>query len=256
MQGFAVWRKINFPYSLQAIGTTMRCTMEYTIEELRERLDDYSAGKSGKDELGSWASRTYFDLLKGEFIGLDKLAVYPLIKKLSQLNTPEDDIRDIHPCSHETALDIHSILCGKQDYDFHVEITLSPVIQQMYAQKSEHHTQKSELLRAIRDKVKTRTSDISDAEHDIIRYLDEFEPEQPDTLFGYIDNGIRKICRSLTAKYLRDIATSQLALYTAKSPGQISVYKLHDYIDCYIGARSFGAVISYRKGTCDILLLI
>ena len=230
--------------------------MEYTIEELRERLDDYSAGKSGKDELGSWASRAYFDLLKGEFIGLDKLAVYSFMKKLSQLNTPEDDIRDIHSCSHKTALDIRSILCGEQDYDFHVGITLAPVIQQMYAQRSEHHVEKSELLRAIRDKVNTRTSDISEAEHNILRYLDEFESEQPETLFGYIDDSIRKIFRTLTAKYLGDIASAHMALYTAKSPGQISIDKLLDYINCYIGARSFGAAISYRKGSCEILLLI
>lgn len=46
--------------------------MEYDINKLRKKLNSYFLGEISKQNLGEWAGKAYYDLLKGGYIECKK----------------------------------------------------------------------------------------------------------------------------------------------------------------------------------------
>ena len=57
--------------------------MDYNIFDIRSKLEQYYDGQLSREELGSWNSNAYYDLLRGGYVELSKIQLYPFIKKLS-----------------------------------------------------------------------------------------------------------------------------------------------------------------------------
>jgi hypothetical protein len=66
--------------------------MEFELDDIKKKIDDYFLGNLSKEELGEWAKKEYYDLLKGEFLELKKIIGYPFLKVISKFHIKEDDI--------------------------------------------------------------------------------------------------------------------------------------------------------------------
>lgn len=49
--------------------------MEFDINKLRKKLNSYFLGAISKQNLGVWADRAYYDLLKGGYIECKKVII-------------------------------------------------------------------------------------------------------------------------------------------------------------------------------------
>ena len=78
--------------------------MKFDVHELQAKLDYYFTGKLSKRELGEWANKAYYDILKGGYIEIEKVTIYPLLKILSTFHLEVDERIDIYPCTEEIIL--------------------------------------------------------------------------------------------------------------------------------------------------------
>ena len=53
--------------------------------KLEEKIDSFFSGILSKDELGKWAEKAYFDLLRGGYVEIKKVKLYPFLKTLHNL---------------------------------------------------------------------------------------------------------------------------------------------------------------------------
>ena len=54
--------------------------MEYDINKLRKKLNSYFLGEISKQNLGEWAGKAYYDLLKGGYIECKKNNYLSILK--------------------------------------------------------------------------------------------------------------------------------------------------------------------------------
>ena len=59
--------------------------MEYDAKILLQRIDDYFTGIISKTDLGKWANKAYYDILKGGYVENEKIVIYPFVKVISTL---------------------------------------------------------------------------------------------------------------------------------------------------------------------------
>lgn len=116
--------------------------MVYDINELRSRVDDYLHGTLSQTDLGKWAENAYYDLLKGGYMEIKKIALYPFQKTLSSIHIPPNDVKDIYPCAEKDVIDIQRILHGQRVFDFHVEMAIPPQVYTMFSEKQYFDTEK------------------------------------------------------------------------------------------------------------------
>ena len=54
--------------------------MKFDVHELQAKLDYYFTGKLSKRELGEWANKAYYDILKGGYIEIEKFVTSQIQK--------------------------------------------------------------------------------------------------------------------------------------------------------------------------------
>jgi len=89
---------------------------------LRKKLNQYFEGAITKEELGSWANKSYYELLRGDFVVIDKLAIFNFLKTVSRFHIVPNDIKDEFPCSENDICDIRDILNGKKNITYTMSI--------------------------------------------------------------------------------------------------------------------------------------
>ncbi len=99
--------------------------MEYDASGVRDMIREYTTGRIGRRELGAWAFSAYEDMLKGGYLELRKLAVYPFLKTLSSFCVEVDDLADQYPATREDLDRAYDILRGVKNTGFSVEIAPS-----------------------------------------------------------------------------------------------------------------------------------
>lgn len=57
-------------------------------EVLKEKISLYFGGKIKKYDLGLWAMEAYYELMKGDYIEIEKLKIYHFLKIISTFHMP------------------------------------------------------------------------------------------------------------------------------------------------------------------------
>lgn len=93
-------------------------------KQLKQKIEQYCNKAITKDELGLWSMQAYYELMKGEYIEIDKLQIYHFLRTISTFHQKPNDIADEYPCTEEEVINIKEILCGKKDiyYTFNIKI--------------------------------------------------------------------------------------------------------------------------------------
>ena len=98
--------------------------MEYDVNELKIKVDEYFLGRLTKENLGKWAEKAYYELLKGGYVEKKKVVLYPFLKIISKFHNESNDIEDVYPCTEEEVKDIQQILHGNLEFDYQIEMAI------------------------------------------------------------------------------------------------------------------------------------
>lgn len=232
--------------------------MENILNKLKEQLDFYYAGTLSKEALGKWAEKQYYEILKGKYVELQRIIVYPFLKTISRIHIAENEMKDEYPCSKEEMAFIHSVLHGKKEFSFHVEISIPIQVYNMYSDLEyydiKRRDQYLELYKELIEYKKLNVPDVTSLNKSIdsMKLLNDGRK----TIQGIIESDIYKICQIILNNVQPEIElNTEYRLYTNKVRGNELIDKLMDCLKCYLGEKSFHVIVSYDAGSPDILLL-
>lgn len=233
--------------------------MEYDINELRKRIDSYFLGTLSKEELGRWAEKAYYDLLKGGYIEQKKIVLYPFLKTISQFYIESNDMEDRYPCSEEDVKYISSILSGKEEFDFQIEIAIPVQLYNFDVNKAYWNIIKREIFIELRNAITLWNEDKKKGEKKLCEQLKQLYdvPTLNNTIQDILQNNITMICKSIFDIYALGVKQKKYMKLYAKGESQESlVVKLLGYLDCYIGNRNFNVLVSFKAGLPDMFLMV
>ncbi|MCX4300091.1 MAG: hypothetical protein OSJ73_24300 [Lachnospiraceae bacterium] len=222
--------------------------MEYDINKLRKKLNSYFLGEISKQNLGEWAGKAYYDLLKGGYIECKKIIIYPFLKTISTFHIEANDAMDIYPCSEKKVKKIQDILCGKVDFDFNVEISI-PI--QVYSMLKEHEyfdKERYNIFFNLRNLI---------VQYDKNQIKNDFKVQierimhlkcQKGTIYGILEN---RICQCLKLLFGKE---KIYKLYVQQSNNDVLFKKLVSYIDSYIGNKTFYLFVTFVNGETDYFI--
>lgn len=233
--------------------------MEYNAKRLLKKVDDYFAGTISKADLGKWANSAYYDLLRGGYIENEKISIYPFIKTISTFHIRKNDKEDIYPCTEDSVKMTRDILEGKRDFDFSVEISIPIQVYSMFKENpyfdTERHAFFSELRNllvcyfeqkhSISDKIATQIESILCLERQNKIVLDLLEEYIRRFLSIFFGDGSAEL-----------ELQKNLKLYVQRSEKNRIAERVIDYLDCYLGNRSFQLLIAYKRGESSILVTV
>lgn len=227
--------------------------MKFDVHELQAKLDYYFTGKLSKRELGEWANKAYYDILKGGYIEIEKVTIYPLLKILSTFHLEADERNDIYPCTEEKVKKIQEIVNGKIDIDFDIEMSIPVQVYNMFKGKLYYDKARREIFVKLRSIISSvlKQGGIINGEMvkqlEIIRCLNY----QNQTVQGILEKYIFSMGRILLEN-----SKERYKLYAKKSDENAIMKKMLDYLDSYIGNNNFHLIVSFKKGVPDIFIIV
>lgn len=233
--------------------------MKYDINELREKIDSYFLGTLSKEELGRWAEKAYYDLLKGGYIEQKKIELYPFLKTISQFYIENNDIEDKYPCSEEEVEYIRKILYGKEEFDFQIETAIPVQIYNFDVNQEYWNITKREIFIELRNAITLWNGDEKKGEKELCEQLKQLcdMPLLNNTIQDILQNNIIRICKSIFDIHTSGVKQKKyMKLYANGISQESLVIKLLEYLDCYIGNRNFNVLVSYKAGLPDLFLLV
>lgn len=222
--------------------------MEYNIKKLRKKLKSYFSGELSKQNLGKWADRAYYDLLKGGYIECKKIIIYPFLKTIATFHIKENDKMDIFPCSEKEVKKILDILCGKINFDFIVQISIPIQVYSMFKDQKYLDKERYYLFFNLRNLI---------IQYDKIQIKNDLKIQikkvmhlkcQKGTLLGILES---RICQYLKLLFGKETIYK---LYVQKSNNNVLYEKLISYLDCYIGNRTFYLFVTFINGKADYFI--
>lgn len=227
--------------------------------KLKEKLDFYFEGMLSKESLGKWAEKEYYEMIKGRYIELQRLIVYPFLKTISKIHIVENEIKDEYPCSKEEIEFIRSVLYGQCEFNFQIELSIPIQVYNLYPDLGYFDLKRRsvyvELYNFILENKESNVRNMSRLK----RYIDSIKPVDTErkTLQSIMERDIYKICQIiLNNNFLEKEWDIEYRLYTRKKSDDYLDDKLMDYLKCYIGEQSFRIIVSYDEGEPDLLMLI
>lgn len=235
--------------------------MDYGKEQLKEKVDGYIEGDISKEELGKWAECAYFDLLKGGYVENKKIAIYPFLKIISKIHIESDELKDEHPCMEEDIKSIQAVLQGKSDYDFQVEMAIPVQMQNVFCERGYLNKGLIDLIFQMKNNaimfLENNSKEITEIARSIQMYSNTKTKKQCENVISILENKILKMYGALFEENAgNSIKKQNMWLYTGKMTRNIGITKLMEYLDCYIGKKSFGVIVSYRNGFAEVVLIV
>lgn len=231
--------------------------MECNAKMLSNKIDEYFAGAITKSELGEWANRAYYDLLKGDYIEVDKIVIYPFVKAISTFHVKENDKDDCYPCSEEDVKAVQDILHGKKDFDFVVEVSLPVQTYSMFEKNQCFDEERRDIFSGLRDMLISYSEQGYSPDREMEMRIKSVMPlkHQDKVILGLLEEHILFFMRILFSEKPAGLEIqNHLKLYAQKSEQNIMMERLIRYLDCYIGSRNFQLLVAYKDGKPQITI--
>ena len=229
--------------------------MLVNAKQLEQKIDQYYHKIITKYELGLWSMQAYYELMKGEYIEIDKLQIYHFLRTISTFHQIPNDIADEYPCTEEEVLNMKEILCGKMDINYTFNIKISKNIYQNQNYKTRYMSF---------EKLQKNIEQLS---------LDNIPPSIPDEWIEYINEDIKEVQTliDLLECHIKGIITENIDLEEkiidfrqsvgiyvggANINKQNFIPNLKKLLDCIMGNIFFRVSIVYTKGTPHLSLLL
>lgn len=234
--------------------------MEYDIKQLRDIIDNYYIGIVSKTELGEWADKAYYDLLKGGYVERKKIVLYPFLKIISTFHLKENDKDDIYPCSEESIKKIQEILHGKINFDFDIEMSIPAQVYTMFKERVYFDKERRNMFLEVKDAIIRCLKQESIFSNYTVTYLKKIASMeyQNNTVQGLLEEHIFRLIKIFLDSGNDEVENKiSFKLYAQKlNQNNLIVERLLNYLDSYIGNKNFHLIISFRDGNPDISLLV
>lgn len=235
--------------------------MEFDAKSLEDKLNCYFRGEVSKGDLGEWANKAYYDILRGGYIETEKIVIYPFLKIISTFHVEVNDKEDVFPCSEKDVKKVGDILNGMIDFEFDVEISVPFQVYNMFKEKQYYDTErrktfvklKSEIIQCFEQKCKIS----NEMAVQLKKIINTDSPNR--TIQDILENHIFLLVKNLFRDNFIDTCDEvqvNFKLFAQQSTNNLIFERLLDYLDSYIGNRNFHLLISYKKGIPDIFLLV
>lgn len=227
--------------------------MKFNVHELQVKLDYYFTGKISKTELGQWANKAYYDVLKGGYVEIEKITIYPLLKILSTFHVEADERNDVYPCTEETVKKIQEIVNGKIDIDFDIEMSIPVQVYDMFKERPYYDKERREIFVKLRNIIACILEQGCIIDEEMVKQLEiiKYLGYQNQTVQGILEKYIFSMVRILIEN-----RKENYKLYAKESDKNTIIKKLLDYLDGYIGNSNFHLLVSLKKGVPDIIIIV
>ena len=222
--------------------------MQINLKILKQKIDEYYNKTISKDDLGKWASKGYYALMKGEYIEIEKLEIYHFVRTISTFHIKPNDKKDEFPCSEEEVAKIRAILCGREDicYTVNIRIYQNLYLEEKYIAKLEEFKGLKEIIDII------SLEEVLPLQIDFLIKYGSHKPKEILTLVDLLEENIKDIIIEnidLDEKQLDLIQT--VGIYAgggSKINRQNFLPSLNKLLDCVMGNIIFRISIIYKKG--------
>lgn len=229
--------------------------MEYCLEILKRKIDDYLNGIIDKEKLGKWGKEAYYDLLRGGYTKKEKIIIYPFLKTVSQIGLEIDEMSDIYPSTKEEIEVIQSIIMGIKPYNFQIIVTVPKYIYKNY----ENYLLNIENLKKFERLKKELENYLQNMNINskLFEYVKEITTayNSNETILDMLQEQIVRSCNALFDIEQQKLMP-QLGLYPKKSYNNLGLLKLKEYLECIVGEKNFIINVSYIKGENSLSILV
>lgn len=222
--------------------------MNFDYISLKNKIIMYLNKEITLYELGKICENVYYDIIKGEYIYLNKLLIYPLLKTLYRINIDKNDITDEFPCNESEILNIYDILAGNKKYSYLISIgfpkNISKNILEEYNEKASlYECLKRIFLRYLEDHLLNYDGYL------LIQKLSLYELKTEYTIFDILDNYIITFIKNIVVESNNIEIMGKLSLYSKQRITQdYMIKRIICCIDCYIGKSNIDAQIIFDSG--------
>ncbi|MDE6312595.1 MAG: hypothetical protein K2M46_03085 [Lachnospiraceae bacterium] len=228
-----------------------------------KKIGSYLKQEVNRRTLGRWAESDYFDLLRGEYIENDKLALYPFVKVIADTYVALQEKTKGEWGIEDELKGFVYILRGKQDYDFKIQTRLPKDLNASYCNSKMFDIERIQEFREVKQTILNYIHKKELAPKEVVRLRDLFyQPQkQPDSLYTLLEQYISIIIKSLFDIQENDVEITlvrktDFSIYAAKDDQTELTDKLLAYLDCYLGERYFYVMGTYRSGKANLSILI
>ena len=227
-----------------------RYVMDDYFLQLKEVYSDFYNEELDEEKFRKYINKLYFDILRGGFVDTDKLIIYPLLKMMLKLFDEDCDKSDIQDEKDY----INDVFKGEKDIYFNVMITLPEELFERDPDDLMFDFQKRLLMDALYHKLKECESDFLRSQHiDLFMYeFNKFPKEK--TIFEKLENRIIAILQSIYDDTF--LGKSTLELYPSSNDETGIFNVLYEYLEFYLGIKSFPVLVKITKQRNGVLLLI
>lgn len=222
---------------------------------LKEKINLYFEGKIEKYDLGLWGMKAYYELMKGDYIEIEKLKIYHFLKMISTIHTEADAIADEYPYSEDTVREIGEILEGKKDkhYTFNIRIAKSIYQRDRYKCKFKNFLKLKEILECC---------DIDEIPPSMMSILIDYankDVKEMDSLIDLFELNIKNIIlENFDNEEEKFDFRQSVGIYAGGSDINKNNFlmNLKKLLNCVMGESYFRIVMVYKKGTAYITLVL
>lgn len=235
--------------------------MEFDAKILEVKINCYFRGEISQKDLGEWANKAYCDILRGGYIEINKIVIYPFLKMISTFHIEENDRKDVFPCSEDSVKKVWDILNGKLDFDFDIEMSVPLQVYNMFKEKKYYDTKRREIFVKLRGEIIQYYEQKCKISNDIIMQLKKIiHIDCPSrTFLDILENYIFILLKNLFSdSYVDTCGEKQVSfkLYAQRLNNNLIYERLIGYLDSYIGIRNFHLFISFKNGIPDFFILV
>lgn len=229
--------------------------MEYCLEILKTKVNDYLSGKLEKKKLGKWGKEAYYDLLRGGYTEKDKIIIYPFLKTVSQIGLQVDEKNDIYPAVKEDIEFIQSVILGRKSYYFQIVVSVPQHIYKNY-ESDFLDIDKYEKFKILKTELKEYIEN-RDIKNEMLEHMKEIVELQNmnETILDLLQEQIVYLFHSLFDMEQKE-SMPQLSLYLQKPNNDLGLLKLKEYLECFVGERNFIVNVSYTKGRNRLSIMV
>lgn len=231
--------------------------MKYGIKEIKEKVGGYFKGIYSKEVLGEWAKEAYYDLLKGGYLESEKIVLYPFLKTISRFHIEINEIEEQYPCSEKDIKNIYNILEGEEDFCFRVEMAIPQQIYSMFEENIYLDINKRNEIAEMREKILDYIQKGKEFSSTYKQIISKSKMKKEETVLDILEERILQISMALfEIKGNQVHRKEKLRLYASQLDKDCMLDKLLDYLNCYLGEKSFNILVTYSKGLAEMLLFV
>ncbi len=229
--------------------------MEYCLEILKRKIDDYLNGIIDKEKLGKWGKEAYYDLLRGGYTKKEKIIIYPFLKTVSQIGLEIDEMSDIYPSTKEEIEVIQSIIMGIKPYNFQIIVTVPKYIYKNY-ENDLLNIENLKKFERLKKELENYFQNMN-INSKLFEYVKEITTayNSNETILDMLQEQIVRSCNALFDIEQQKLMP-QLGLYPKESYNNLGLLKLKEYLECIVGEKNFIINVSYIKGENSLSILV